>query len=120
MAKPKQQKYSIKFKKGDMLQCLIGTEKHWGIYIGYNRIVHAVRCTEHCKGGSKININKIQDVGEPETFEVDNSRDSTFNYPYSPDRVVERALVQIGTKTSRNSLQFAKYCRYGSGTREWV
>ncbi|KAH9488128.1 hypothetical protein Btru_064966 [Bulinus truncatus] len=114
------------FRKGDIIEIRTETETYYGIYVEFDRIVHAecdvenkvyrflLNLLPHLFNRSTVKIHRIEDLIQQGSLRKNNSRDSFWNTPSSPDEISERALQEIGYRTHRNSLQFAQHCRYGS------
>ncbi len=120
--------------KGDIIEFVVSTGRFWGICIGLNWVVY-VSTKGNGSGQRKarflvdyiwrpestVHINKIENLVEsPIFYRINNSVNSHWNLlskPDSPDKIVERALEEIGRKTPLTSEEFVMYCRYGSNTK---
>jgi hypothetical protein len=107
------QSYNDSFKPGDILEFSLDKELHWGVYIGYDLIVHAVKDEENEGQLPKtciVKTSKLSDVSLPRL----SKHKVLSKRARGRDDIVLQAMLSCGHTTSRDSLQFVEYCYHDS------
>ncbi len=107
------QSYNDSFKPGDILEFSLDNELHWGVYIGYDLIMHAVKDEENEGQIPKtyiVKYSKLSDVSLPRL----SKHKVLSKRARGRDDIVMQAMISHGHTTSRDSLQFVEYCYHDS------
>jgi cell wall-associated NlpC family hydrolase len=97
------------FKPGDILEFSLENELHWGVYIGYDKIIHAVKDEEY--EFHIVKSSKLSDVSFPR---LSKHKVLSKRARGRDDIVVQAILSYDRYTTRRDSLQFVEYCYHDS------
>jgi hypothetical protein len=127
LKKPRSQS-KINLRRGDILGISRGTFEHFGIYFGYDQVIHFTSTNSDISMKNnrimKTHINHFL-RGNPYIFKVDeekwaNTWGTIFNEEiiiYSPKQTIERAKGELGKEGYKllvnNCEHFAFWCKFG-------